>query len=450
MFDIISHVWTNMAHPKGFLAVVLLTYCLCLSDVAAVSRTVVFQGDSAELECQVDDAVITIVWRKGDDIDRATTVASFVDGVRQGSDGGRISMSSSRSLVINDVDIADESMYYCIVTLTSSSNDIVIEAQLEVAVPPAEPYPTIVLLQPTSSPSANASCQYTIPQGTQYRLSCEVDSFRPSVELVWFVNDVSEGGAPLKFADNPDGTRDVYGSLDVTMGVSNMDVRCEVSGEAVPDPPRIITALVCWAPSTSGGSNTTTIIVVVVIVIVLIAVVVGIALWMKILIRDTMVRSNYSKTASADDDTPSRSRMSNFCHICCATCCPCTVREDEIDAETQRRKGASSSHSKEERAKKAPSAALKARIQQNRKKQEGRSGAAAESNHVPSDKPTEHSPMLENPDETSTPMNPKPPGARPKTRPIDDASVVIRVPHQAPQSVVETNGTAAGEAETGF
>lgn len=106
---------------------------LCLSHVAAVSRTVVFQGDSAELECQVDDAVITIVWKKGDDIDRATTVASFVDGVREGSDDGRISMSPSRSLVINDVGIADESMYYCIVTLTSSSNDIVVEAQLEVA-----------------------------------------------------------------------------------------------------------------------------------------------------------------------------------------------------------------------------------------------------------------------------------------------------------------------------
>nr|XP_054760330.1 uncharacterized protein LOC129266500 [Lytechinus pictus] len=271
-----------------------------------------------------------------------------------------------------------------------------------------------------------------------------VAGFRPSVELLWFVDNVYERGAPLKFADNPDGTKDVYGSLDVTMGASNMEFRCEVNGEAIPDPPRTNTALV-------EGNNTTTIIVVVVIVIVLIAAVIGIALWMRILIKDTMVRSNYSKTVSADDDTPSRGRMSNFCHICCATCCPCTVRDDEIDAETQRRKTTSSSQPSDEREKKrkAPSAALKARIQQNRKKQSGKSGEE-NVNQLPSDKPHEHSPMLENPTETSTPVNIKPPGARPKTRPIDDASVVIRVPHQAPHGRGETNGVATGEAETGF
>ncbi|XP_063960288.1 uncharacterized protein LOC129266498 [Lytechinus pictus] len=431
----------------------LLQEGLCCDDVAALSRTVVFKGNSAELECQVDGAVYTINWMKGDDIDTAITVASFIDSVHEGSDGGRISMSPSWSLVINDVGIEDESTYFCVVMLTSSSNEEVIETELVVAVPPAESYPNIVLLEPTSSPSTNASCQYTIPQGTQYRLSCEVASFRPSVELLWFVDNVYERGAPLKFADNPDGTKDVYGSLDVTMGASNMEFRCEVNGEAIPDPPRTNTALVCSIPGTSGGggNNTTTIIVVVVIVIVLIAAVIGIALWMRILIKDTMVRSNYSKTVSADDDTPSRGRMSNFCHICFATCCPCTVRDDEIDAETQRRKTTSSSQPSDEREKKrkAPSAALKARIQQNRKKQSGKSGEE-NSNQLPSDKPHEHSPMLENPTETSTPANNKPPGARPKTRPIDDASVVIRVPHQAAHGRGETNGVATGEAETGF
>ncbi|XP_071503244.1 uncharacterized protein [Diadema antillarum] len=386
----------------------------------------VFRGDSVEAPCSFEGAVTSIAWKKGPDLATATTVASFEGGVVTGSDNDRITMQPDHSLVIDNVAVSDEGSYFCQVDLISL-DELVIDVDIIVAVSPEEPYPTLTISTPNPLPSTNSSCQLTVAPNAPVELSCRAINFRPSIRLEWRIGGERVAGSELKFSDNSDGTMNVYGDHEFPMGTSRVTVECAAVGEAVPDGSGVTAMLVCPGEgSQGGGTNTTMVVIIVIAVLIFVVVVVGLVVWIRSLLKDTMVRSNYSKTVSADDDTPSRSRMSNFCHICCAACCPClTPNASSPYAETRGGKKSSRNRDEPDRKPRAPSAALKARIQKNRKKQENAAAANADKTTVPSDRTQEDASMLEaasNPAQT----NQKPPGARPKTRPADDVTVQVR------------------------
>ena len=86
-----------------------------------VTQVVVFEGDDVELPCNYQASVFSIDWKKGDDIETATVVASLdKDGNREGSDGGRITMTAAWSLSLSPVRTNDHGKYFCEVTPTDS------------------------------------------------------------------------------------------------------------------------------------------------------------------------------------------------------------------------------------------------------------------------------------------------------------------------------------------
>ena len=114
MICILIHVFTNPIHCIRFIS------AFATGPYVGTKPQITLQkGTEGVIPCKIEDAVYAVYWSKGSTASTAKTIVMldnhFNAGQRVGAgyDEGRFNISEDFSLVIEDVQVADEGRYFC-------------------------------------------------------------------------------------------------------------------------------------------------------------------------------------------------------------------------------------------------------------------------------------------------------------------------------------------------
>ncbi|XP_072175511.1 uncharacterized protein [Diadema setosum] len=142
-----------------------------------------WKGEDIRLPCDIQEEPLAVVWDKENilDLGERTTKAELFDG-RVLDREERFDIDTDFSLVITDLEVADEGRYYCLVLLKNSQS--------------FENSTIITISSMTSghaieecadrSQSRQSQCTYQSPSNTpSFNLTCVVSGFKPNVSMLW-------------------------------------------------------------------------------------------------------------------------------------------------------------------------------------------------------------------------------------------------------------------------
>ncbi|XP_072182188.1 uncharacterized protein [Diadema setosum] len=150
------------------------------SVVSTVPNVVGWRGEQIRLPCDFHEEPLAVVWVK-ETISAQQTKAGFFDGNFQSTEE-RFNMNRNFSLVITDLEVADEGLYLCQVALIN-----------------LETFENSTLMTVNSMASRHAIeecldesltnqglCLYQTPSNTlSLNLTCVVSGFKPNISLLW-------------------------------------------------------------------------------------------------------------------------------------------------------------------------------------------------------------------------------------------------------------------------
>ncbi|XP_072182087.1 uncharacterized protein [Diadema setosum] len=142
-----------------------------------------WKGEDIRLSCGIQEEPESVFWVKESisDGEPRTTTARFVDGNFQGVEE-RFDIDKNFSLVITDVNVADEGLYYCQVELKNFEN---FDKSVFMTVNSMASKHAIEECV-TTSQSHQSRCTYQATSDTPtFNLTCVVSGFKPNISMLW-------------------------------------------------------------------------------------------------------------------------------------------------------------------------------------------------------------------------------------------------------------------------
>ncbi|XP_072164337.1 uncharacterized protein, partial [Diadema setosum] len=142
-----------------------------------------WKGGDIRLPCDIQEEPLAVVWVRGSILDpgERTTKAEFFDG-RILDREERFDMDKNFSLVITNLEVADEGYYYCQVVL---KNTQIVENSTIITIGSMATGHTIEECVDKSQ-SRQSRCTYQYTSNTpSFNLTCVVSGFKPNVSMLW-------------------------------------------------------------------------------------------------------------------------------------------------------------------------------------------------------------------------------------------------------------------------
>ncbi|XP_071483230.1 uncharacterized protein [Diadema antillarum] len=162
---------------------ILASVCCSAAAEGTASTFQGWKGEDIRLSCGIQEEPEAVFWVKesiSDDQPR-TTKATFVEGNFKGVEE-RFDIDKNFSLVINDLKVADEGLYYCQVTLNDFEN---FDNSVFMTVNSMASKHAIKECDDTSQ-SHQRRCTYQTPSNTPtFNLTCVVSGFKPNISMLW-------------------------------------------------------------------------------------------------------------------------------------------------------------------------------------------------------------------------------------------------------------------------
>ncbi|XP_072164334.1 uncharacterized protein [Diadema setosum] len=142
-----------------------------------------WKGEDIRLPCDFQEDPLAVFWFKEriSDQQQRTTKAEFIDGEFQSREE-RFDIDKNFSLVITNLEVADEGHYYCQVVL---KNTQIVENTTIITIGSMASGHTIEECVDKSQ-SRQSRCTYQYPSNTpSFNLTCVVSGFKPNVSMLW-------------------------------------------------------------------------------------------------------------------------------------------------------------------------------------------------------------------------------------------------------------------------
>ncbi|XP_071487064.1 uncharacterized protein [Diadema antillarum] len=142
-----------------------------------------WKGEDMRLPCNIQEDPLAVFWVKEgiSGQQQRTTKATFIDGEFQSREE-RFDIDKNFSLVLTDLEVADEGRYYCQVLL---KNDQIFENTTIITISSMATGHTIEECVDKSQ-SRQSRCTYQYTSNTpSFNLTCVVSGFKPNVSMLW-------------------------------------------------------------------------------------------------------------------------------------------------------------------------------------------------------------------------------------------------------------------------
>ncbi|XP_071509029.1 uncharacterized protein [Diadema antillarum] len=170
-------------------AVLLLTLAVSVCGLAIEVRNTApivrgLKGDDIRLPCNFEGEPEAVIWVKESSSreESRTTKARFIYGISQSWEKG-FDIDRNFSLVITDLEVADEGLYLCQVVLTNSE-DFELSTLLTVT-SMASDHTIKECVDKTQSLQGGCTYQITMPNTATFNLTCVVSGFKPNISMLW-------------------------------------------------------------------------------------------------------------------------------------------------------------------------------------------------------------------------------------------------------------------------
>ncbi|XP_072173161.1 uncharacterized protein [Diadema setosum] len=191
-----------------------------------------WKGEDIRLPCDIQEEPLTVQWVKGSisDQQQRTLKAEFFGGELDSLEE-RFDIDKNFSLVITDLEVADEGLYYCEVLLKNTQsfgnstimtiNSMASRHTIEECV--------------DKSQSRQSRCTYQSPSNIPFSLTCVVSGFKPNISMLW----TEESGKRLNSVVSQqntlsDGTYERFETITVSAEhETEQTMMCMATGDSV-------------------------------------------------------------------------------------------------------------------------------------------------------------------------------------------------------------------------
>ncbi|XP_071499061.1 uncharacterized protein [Diadema antillarum] len=196
-------------------ATVLLGHSGKASVVGTAPNVQGWKGENIRLPCGIKEKPLTVVWvqERISEEQQRTIKAEFVNGDFRSREE-RFDMDKNFSLVITDLEVADEGHYYCQVVLKNFEN---FDNSSLLTISAMTSRHTIDECDDNSQ-SHHSRCTYQSPSNNpSFTLTCVVSGFKPNISMLW----TEESGERLNSVDSQqntlfDGTYERFETITVS------------------------------------------------------------------------------------------------------------------------------------------------------------------------------------------------------------------------------------------
>ncbi|XP_072172329.1 uncharacterized protein, partial [Diadema setosum] len=156
----------------------------CVASVVSTAPNVQgWKGDDIRLRCVIQEEPLAVFWAKEGILGQQQRAikAGFADGEFKSLEE-RFDINQNFSLVISDLEVADEGLYYCQVELKNHEN---FDNSTVMTIDSMASRHTIEECVDKSH-SHQSRCRYQSPYNTpSFTLTCVVSGFKPNVSMLW-------------------------------------------------------------------------------------------------------------------------------------------------------------------------------------------------------------------------------------------------------------------------
>ncbi|XP_072172352.1 uncharacterized protein [Diadema setosum] len=153
------------------------------SVVNTASNVQGWRGEDIQLRCDIHEELLAVFWVKASVLhpELRTTKAEYFDGNFESLEE-RFDIDKNFSLVISDLEVADEGLYYCQVLL---KNTKIFENSTSMTISSMASR-NIIEECVDKTQSRQSRCTYQSPSNTpSLNLTCVVSGFKPNVSMIW-------------------------------------------------------------------------------------------------------------------------------------------------------------------------------------------------------------------------------------------------------------------------